>query len=389
MPCLFSIAAMLKKLHFFRRFNGLTFVHKIKQKRQMKRATKRVIVISESVNGYGFRVLTDGIDLTQFEKNPLMLWMHLRAFNGVLALGNVIELKREDHPELGKIITGLPVFDDTDEFAMRIYEKYENGTYRMASAGLIPIDWSEEPEYLVTGQRGATLVKSKMQEISLCDIGGDDNALQVALYNDAAELIELSLNGENPSIPLITNPLINNEMKIIQLSAEKAAVLLGLKDTDSPAVYEAKIAEVVQLAQTQKTEIEKLAQEKADEEAKVIKLTSDLEAAKKAETDNKIETMVQLAVDARKITPDEKAAYVALAAKDFESVKTILDAKAGAATVQETISKSVKLSAESLAGKTWSDLDKAGKLVQLKAENRPLFEQLFEAEFKKKYEEVK
>ncbi|QXU42082.1 hypothetical protein [Pedobacter sp. D749] len=47
----------------------------------MKRASKRIILTSENVNRYGFRVLTDGIDLTQYGKNPLMLWMHIPAFS--------------------------------------------------------------------------------------------------------------------------------------------------------------------------------------------------------------------------------------------------------------------------------------------------------------------
>lgn len=357
---------------------------------ELKKATKRIIITSESVNYYGFRVLTDGVDLVQFDKNPLMLWMHQRAFGTskdiILGLGNVIELRREVHPELGKVITGLPAFDSTDEFAMRIYEKYENGSYRMASAGLIPRDWSDDPELILAGQRGETLVKSVLQEVSLCDIGGNDDALQIALYNEANERIELSLKGENAAIPLITNPKINNEMKLIQLNAERAAEILGLTSSDTPAVFEAKMNEVVQLAQTQKTQIEKLTQEKSESDGKVVKLTNDLKEATEAQTTAKIETMVQLAVDERKITAEEKAVYIKLAATDFESVETLLKAKAGAPSIQQTLAKAVKLSTESIAGKTWDDLDKSGLLPSIKLSNMPAFEQLYKAKFGKDYE---
>lgn len=356
---------------------------------ELKKATKRIIITSESVNYYGFRVLTDGVDLTQFGKNPLMLWMHQRAFGNskdiILGLGNVIELRREVHPELGKVITGLPAFDSTDEFAMRIYEKYENGSYRMASAGLIPRDWSDDPELILVGQRGETLTKSVLQEVSLCDIGGNDDALQIALYNEANERIELSLKGENAAIPLITNPKIDNEMKLIQLNAERAAEILGLNATDTPAVFEAKMNEVVQLAQSQKTQIEKLTLEKSEADAKVVKLTHDLKEATEAQTTAKIETMVQLAVDERKITAEEKAVYIKLAATDFESVETLLKAKVGVPSVEQTLAKEKKLSAESLAGKTWDDLDKSGELETVKLSNMPLFEQLYKARFGKDY----
>lgn len=41
--------------------------------------SKHTFVISdESLNDQDFRVMTNGIDLTQFKKNPLMLWMHKR-----------------------------------------------------------------------------------------------------------------------------------------------------------------------------------------------------------------------------------------------------------------------------------------------------------------------
>lgn len=343
----------------------------------MKRGSKRIIVTSERVNYYGFRVLTDGIDLSQYDNNPLMLWMHTRAFgskeNDILPLGNVVELKREVHPELGKIITGLPVFDDTDEFAMRIYKKYENGTIRMASAGLRPVDWSEETEYLIPGQRGATLIKSILEEISLCDIGGNDDALQVALYSESHELIKLSANSDNAAIPLIKHPLIETEMNKIELTAAKAAVMLGLREIGTTEEFETKVLEVVQLAARQKTQIETLTREKQEAETK-------LADAEKIQLSAKVETMVQKAVDERKITADEKPMYVALAAADYANVEKVLNAKAGNPTIQETI-KLGKESGDDYSGKTFKELYKAGKTVKLKAENPALYKELYKKQY--------
>jgi len=356
----------------------------------MKIASKRIILTTENVNSHGFRVLTDGIDTTQFENNnPILLWMHNRAWgnkeNDILPLGNVVELKRENDPVLGKIITGLPVFDETDAFAMRIYEKYENGTIRMGSVGLRPIGWSEEPEHLLPGQCGATLVKSLLEEYSLCDIGSNPNAVQIALYNDNNELVTLSLEGENATIPPLKHPLIISEMEKIQLSAEKAAALLGLKATDTPAVYEAKIAEVVQLSAMQKTQVENLTKEKSEAELKIAQLTKDLEAEKTVQLTAKIDTLVQGAIDARKITADEKESYVALAKTDFATVEKILGGKAETPTVEVLLAQQKSKTVEDYSGKTWDDLDKSGKLVQLKASNLPLFSSLYEAKYNKPY----
>ncbi|QNK63954.1 hypothetical protein H7F33_05535 [Pedobacter sp. PAMC26386] len=353
----------------------------------MLRASKRIIVISERVNRYSFRALIDGIDLAQFEANPVMLWMHNRAFGRkdevFLPIGNVIELKKEVLPDVGYVITGQPLFDDTDEFAKSIYNKFENGTLRMASAGLIPIEWSEDIALLMPGQKAGTLVKSILEEISMVDIGADSNALAIALYNQNHELIQLSHNGDNAEIPVIKNPKIEKEMLKIELTAAKAAVLLGLKDVSSTDEFETKVSEVVQLAQSQKTQIETLTREKTEADGKVVQLTADLTKEKSVQLSSKIELMVQGAVDARKITADEKPHYVSLAAANYDTVEKVLSTKTGTPTVQTQLALATASAGATV--KTWDDLDKSGKLVQLKADDPTLFTQLYKDKFGVEY----
>lgn len=351
----------------------------------MKRASKRIILTSERINDFGFRVLTDGVDTTHFEKNnPVLLWMHNRAFgnkeDNILPLGNVVELQRENHVELGKIITGLPVFDDTDDFAMRIYNKYENGTIRMGSCGLRPVEWSTDAEHLLPGQRCATLTKSIMDEFSLCDIGSNDDAVQIALYNDSNELIKLSVNGENATIPLLNNPLIQNEMSKIELTAAKAAVLLGLTSVSSVDEFETKIIETVQLANRQKTQIESLTKEKGE-------LQTKLDNIELAGLKDNTTVMLSAAVEARRITKDEVPFYEGQITDkaSFDKVKLHLEGKPAASTVEGIINLNSRNTGEQLAGRTWKDLDKSGDLVQLKSNNFPLFKELFKSEFGKEY----
>lgn len=347
----------------------------------LKRASKRVIVTTEAINYYGFRVITDGIDLSLYDSNPVLLWMHIRAFGEkkdlILPLGNVIELKVEDHPSLGRIITGLPVFDDTDEFAMRIYEKYEAGVVRMASAGLRPEEWSVEPELLLPGQTGATLTKSMLEEISLCDIGGNNEAVQLALYNQDGQRIQLSASGQNAAIPLIKHPEIQKTMDKIELTAARAAALIGL-EVKTPDEFENKVMEVVQLAAKQKTQIESLSREKID-------LQEQLEQQKTVTLTAKIDRLVDEAVASRKITEAEKPRYVKLAALDYESVEEVLRAKTPQPSVRAQLAASNMATATNVEGKTWSELDKAGKLLQLKNENFNLFNELFKKEFGRDY----
>nr|WP_067054080.1 hypothetical protein [Mucilaginibacter sp. L294] len=351
----------------------------------LKRASKRIRITSERINNYRFRVLTDGIDLSQYDLNPLMLWMHIRPFGStkdqILALGNVIELKVEDDKTFGRVITGLPCFDESDTFAMAIYEKYENGTYRMASAGLRPVEWSEEPKYLLPGQTKATLTKSLLEEISLCDLGGNDDAVQVALYDENGDKIQLSQNGDNAAIPALKNPQIENEMNKIELTAEKAAVLLGLTEVKTADQFETKVMEVVQLAQRQKTQIETLEREK-------LELTNKVTEHENAGLKDNTKVMLSQAVTDRKITQDEVPFYESQIRDKagFDKVKLHLDGKAANPSIQSVVKPDGVQLTGKYAGKTWAELDKSGDLVQLKKDDLNLFKTLYKAEFSKEWE---
>lgn len=171
---------------------------------------KEVIISTEAVNSYGSRVLTAGIDLSQYERNPVLLWMHRRSWEpGAMPIGRVENLRIED----GKLI-GTPVFDQNDDFAKQIESKWENGFLRMASAGLEPIETTPDPALVVPGQTRETVARSKLIEVSIVDIGGNDEALQ--LYGAEGKLLKLAAGEDNPGLPLLqltneTEPAPDNE----------------------------------------------------------------------------------------------------------------------------------------------------------------------------------
>ena len=51
--------------------------------------SKSFILSEESINDRGFRVLTGGINLERFKKNPVMLWMHHRDHGYSIAYWNI------------------------------------------------------------------------------------------------------------------------------------------------------------------------------------------------------------------------------------------------------------------------------------------------------------
>ena len=158
---------------------------------------KEVIISTEAVNSYGTRVLTGGIDLEQYRRNPVLLWMHRRAWEGEsMPIGKIENLRVED----GKLI-GRPVFDQTDEFAKRIERKWEQGYLRMASAALEPLEVDADPGLALAGQTRATVTRSKLIEVSIVDIGGNDEALQL-VSRDGRGLI-LAGGEDEPALPLL------------------------------------------------------------------------------------------------------------------------------------------------------------------------------------------
>lgn len=185
---------------------------------------KEVVITNSTLNYYGSRVLTSGIDLTQYQRNPILLWMHTRAFSGrkddVLPLGQIENLRMD-----GDDLIGTPVFDQNDEFARLIAAKWDSGILKMVSASIDIIELSEDPALLLPGQTRMTITRSKLTEVSIVDIGANDDA--IVLCRDGARL-NLA-GGEDCGIPFLKlNKPKESEMKTIALK-------LGLPETATEA----------------------------------------------------------------------------------------------------------------------------------------------------------
>lgn len=162
------------------------------------RMSKEAVITSSRLNCYGTRVLTEGIELEQYYKNPILLYMHRRGSRDDMPIG-IIENIRVD----GDFIYGTPKFDGDTEEEKIIAAKWKRGTLRMLSAGLEIIECSEDEKYLVQGQTRPTVIRSKLIEVSVVDIGGNDDALQtVRLYQDG-KLLTLAQGEECEHLPLL------------------------------------------------------------------------------------------------------------------------------------------------------------------------------------------
>lgn len=310
---------------------------------------KEFIINTSRVNSYGTRVITAGIDAVQFEKNPILLYMHQRGWSDTTPIGRVENLRVD-----GDQLIGLPVFDLEDEFAAKISRKWENGFLKMCSAGLEAIELSHDPEHLLPGQTRATITKSKLIEVSIVDIGANDDALQ--LYQSDGKILQLSTGQDSVLMPLlkadkapagdIAGPNSNNKKN----KMEKILLALGLAT-----------------GATEDDVVGAIALLKAD-----AKKAQEMELAR-------IETAVDAAIKLKKTTADKREHFITLGKKaGFDSLTATLEMLTpsvkptdiinhAAGTTTETKQEYSKMSAEDL--------------MALRANDKQAYVKLYKAEF--------
>ena len=207
---------------------------------------KRIVISDESVNCYGTWVKTEGADISQYERNPVLLWMHWRG----IIIGCIKDIRKE-----GDKITGEPYFDEVRDESKLAKQQWEKGTLKMASAHFEVLETSDAAELIKPGQYRATAVRSKLIEVSMVDIGGNDNALPLMLSFKGEEL-KLSAGEENDSLPLLNNN--KNQKKEEKMDYKAIALKLGLLETAG----ENEILSSIDLLLGYKTANQQLQQEK-------------------------------------------------------------------------------------------------------------------------------
>lgn len=321
---------------------------------------KEVIISTSGLNCYGGRGLTSGIDLTQFQKNPLLLWMHRRSFDrDAMPIGRIDNLRTD-----GDRLIGTPVFDQNDEFAKKIESKWENGFLRMASAGIEIIETSDAPEHLLQGQTRRTITRCRLEEVSIVDMGGNDEALQ--LYDRSGKVLKLAAGEDNDALPLLvpekkddpsgTAPdgKDNNQTKKSTQSMNKEFLqLLGLSET---ATEQEAVGAL------------RLLKEKADK-VETLQLAS-------------ITAVVDGAIAEKRITADKKEHFVNIGkAAGIDSLRTTL-------SLMQPVRKPTEVIRQTDAPrddepKTYAKLSDvpADQLEKLREERPQDYERLYKAEY--------
>lgn len=330
-------------------------------------------VSDESLNTYGFRVLTSGIQLDTFKKNPVMLYNHNRAWRGtedeILPIGFW-----ENATKSGGALVADAKFDDNDEFAKKIKSKVESKVLRSCSIGFRVIETSNSPEHLLPGQSRATVTKCELIEISICDIPSNRNA--IALYDADGEIIALSDSLENLPVPVIERQSENLSLKKSEMDQLKiVAGFLALSPDASLTDVQKKINEL----QSAATENEAL---KAQ-----LKVLNDAAKGTQKEESKKL---IDKAIEDKLIDGKNREDWEKNFDLNFEGTKRVLQAMTPAPKLSDLIPKPGEAAGAQVLqykGKTFDELSKENPrmLEELKNNQPEVFKQLYKSQYGRDY----
>lgn len=209
---------------------------------------KQFVLSDESINSYGFRVLTKGINLKRFNQNPIMYYNHDRG-QGVIGRWTDLSIKENK-------LLGVPVFDAKDALGAKIEGKVKDGFIKAVSIGAAnPVLEFIDGEYVVTS--------CDLQEASICDIPSNEKALMLYIddkqVTDKQEIMKLCITKNDKTMDL--KPIL----MALGLST-KATIddilqaITCLQNADSPERAVQQAIDMKLIAPDEKTELFQLAQ---------------------------------------------------------------------------------------------------------------------------------
>ena len=304
-------------------------------------------------NRFGFRVLVDGIDTTQFDRNPVMLYDHRDFGKDDMPIG-----KWDNHRKENGGLYGTPDFDMNDDFAKKIKSKVDGDYIRMASVGLIPVEWSDAAEYKLEGQPGPTLVKSILREVSITPFGVNWNALK--LCDNNGKLINLS----EYDFGKISNQNLDtmSDMKTI-------AAALNLSDSATPSEIIQKVLNLSEVNRTLTTERDSFKTRAEEAENKLINQEKGI--------------LLSDAQEKKLITTKEAEVLGKL---DVADLKIALSERKPADNLANIPSRTPDNTEDPLLNLSYTDLDRTGRLEEFKAKHPEAFNEKYKAEFGKDYQ---
>lgn len=328
-----------------------------------KKIDKEFLITDSTVNIYGFRLLTEGYLKAEFEKNPIGYYMHDREDGVVVRWEN---LRTE-----GDKVYGKPVINLSNERGQQTVDEIENGFLNGASVGhIVALEYSEDPALMVPGQTGPTVTKWYNRECSIVDVPGNMNAL--CLYDKEGNVINLAD---------FKNKLQITNMKQIFLSAAQLAMLPNLKANAEQADVDVAFNELVATANKVAPLETQLSAAKNDN----ARLVTENATLKSAGDEKAVKDLLAQALNVdKKITKEINDLFAVQYKGKPVELKAVLDLMQPIGGVVKNLLGNKPVTADKMKkyeGKTFTQLDEAGLLEDLKADNEDMFFDMWKENF--------
>lgn len=303
---------------------------------------KTFVLHDESVNSYGFRMLTAGAVLEEFKKNPVMLYNH---DDREMPIGRWDNIRIEDN----RILADAH-FDELDPRGKEIARKVDAGYINACSIGAWVLESDSDASLYIDGQDSPTVTRWVVREASVCNIPSNHNAL--ALYDARGKRVA---EDDIPSVLELTDKTtLTIEPKETMIQELKAILSLADNAKEEDAL-KAIQAQKEQLA-TLQDEVAKLKAEKQEAEVKAL-------SEKKAH----FTSLLDAAMRNGSLAEGQKESFKKLFDSNPNEVIALLEAMPRRRSVTEQLHDAKQQSAKNeLLEMSWDDLDRTGRLQELR-----------------------
>lgn len=299
-----------------------------------KKIDKEFCLTDDSVNVYGYRLLTSGLLLDRYNP-PIGFLMHDRD-KGVAVRWE--DFRTETDKLFAKPVVNEGLFPG-------LAQQIEDGFYGAASVGhIVALESSDDETSRMDGQTGPTVTKWFPRECSIVDIPGNYNALAMLYDEKGGILHDLS---EKPN-KIANKQKMEETIKIAELH------LPNLADTATREEAENALKDLIDKAERA---------EKAEKE---------LNELKDAVTREKVINIVDNGMKIHKLTKEMAEKLK----KDYSGNPSGLKELVDAMPSQHMVSDTIEQMPEKYAGKNWHDLYLSGELEDVQKNYPALYDKL-------------
>ncbi len=212
-----------------------------------------VVCSTDRINCYGYRIDQGGWDLADYQANPVVLYLHNEQVSGwepfdpahSMPIGRAENVRVEDGALRARIRLAS---EAVNPMAERVWQAFREEMIRAVSVGFEPLTVLYEK---IDGEDVPVVTKARLNEISVCPIGGDPGALREKLARSTERLRALATKPASAAIQTAETPPSEKHMpdpaaavavegatllSVPSINVSTLAAILGCEETEAACI---------------------------------------------------------------------------------------------------------------------------------------------------------